>query len=95
MNQVWYRNTEAERTLTTFKMLIRTWYYANIVAQYLDKSKGVCLFKAIHLGISNIRKMMFSGLSLFICKKSFNNSILSKDSERESYILSECDVTKT
>lgn len=76
-------------------MLIRTWYYANIVEQFLDKSKGICLFEAIHLGISNDNKMMFSGLSLLILKKSFNNSILSKDCERESYILSEYEVTKT
>lgn len=60
------------------------WYYAKTVAQYLDKSKGFCLFEANHLDISNISKMMLGGLSLFICKKSFNKSILSKDCERES-----------
>lgn len=47
------------------------------------------LFEDIHLGSSNISKMMFNGLSLFICKKCINNSIVSKDCEKESYILSQ------
>jgi len=65
-NQVQYRSTVAERTLTAFKVPVRTQQCANTLAQCLNKSKGICIFEAVYIDISNINKAMFSDSGLTV-----------------------------